>query len=230
MASSTTRPTASVSPSSEMLSRLYEQPPEQRDRADQRDRQRQRRDHGRDEAAQEQEDHQHHQRDRAEQRQRDVVQRLAHRDRAVVHRRHARPTAAAAPAMPAAPARTASTTRTVLASGWRSTASVIDGLAVEVGVGLDGLDAVLDRGDVLQAHRVAAAVADDQFGELGRIAQLAIGLQRQHLAAAVERADRRVDVGRAQRVATVRRGRCCARPARRAGRAPAPRSAWRRRC
>ena len=72
-------------------------------------------------------------------------------------------------------------------------------VAIEGGPGLERLDAVLDLCHVLQAHRVATAVGDDQFAELGGVAQLPVGLQRQRLARPVERADRRVDVGRAQR-------------------------------
>ena len=182
IASSTTRPDRERDAQQrDVVDRVAERP-EQRHRADERDRQRQRRDEGRDEPAQEQEDHQHDQGDGAEHGQRHVVQRRADRDRAVVHELEAAPIAAAAPGSAGIAALTESTTLTVLASGWRWTASEIERLAVEARRGLDGLEAVLDlRRRRAGAPALPLRLADDQVGELGGVAQLPVRLQRQRL-------------------------------------------------
>jgi hypothetical protein len=72
-------------------------------------------------------------------------------------------------------------------------------LAVVGAVGLGRLVAVLDRGDVLQAHRLAVAGGDDQVGEVGRLHHLRRALDGQGLLRTVEDTERRVRVGRAQR-------------------------------
>ncbi len=97
MASSTTKPTDSVSAISDRLSRRVAEQVHHREGADDRHRHRQRRDDGRRQVAQEQEDHQHHQDQGEEQGELDVVDRLADRDRAVEEhvQRHRWPAAAA---------------------------------------------------------------------------------------------------------------------------------------
>ena len=72
-------------------------------------------------------------------------------------------------------------------------------LAVVTGVGLDSLEAVFHRGHVTQANRVAVAIADDQLGELGGVAQLSVRLHGQCLLLTFECADGSVDIGRRQR-------------------------------
>jgi hypothetical protein len=173
--------------------------PEQRDRAEQRDRQRHRRDHRRDDAAQEQEDDEDDERDRSEHRQRDVVERVADRHRTIVDRRQPhrrRQLRLEAGELGAHRIDDLDRVRVGLAVDRERDRRV----AVERRRRLDGLEAVLDRRDFLQPHRVAALVADDQLGELGGVAQLPVGLQRQRLRRALERADRRVGVGGAERL------------------------------
>jgi len=148
--------------------------------------------------AQEQEDHQHHQRDGADQRQRDIVQRLAHRDRAVVDLGQLDRVGQLLAQLGQRGLDRVDHAHRV--GAWLALDRERDrGLAVEVAVGLQGLDAVLDRGDIAQPHRAGRAVQHDQVGEFGCVAELPVGLQRQGLARPLERADRGVDVGGAQR-------------------------------
>ncbi len=84
IASSTTKPTASVSAISDRLSMLKFSSVHDRERADDRHRQREARDQGRHRAAQEQEDHHHHEAERDDERELHVVHRLLDRYRPVV--------------------------------------------------------------------------------------------------------------------------------------------------
>jgi hypothetical protein len=72
-------------------------------------------------------------------------------------------------------------------------------VAVEPRFAARFFDAVGHRRDFLQPHRVSALAADDQLAELGGVAQLPVGLQRERLRGAFERADRRVGIGGSER-------------------------------
>ena len=94
--------------------------------------------------------------------------RRADRDRAVVQHVDATVAAAAAARNCGSIALTRSTTSTVLASGWRCTASTMErspSYQLAVLVVLDRID---HPGDVAQAHRLAVAGGDDQVAELPR--------------------------------------------------------------
>jgi hypothetical protein len=73
-------------------------------------------------------------------------------------------------------------------------------LVVHPARGLDVLDAVLDVGHVLEAHRVAVGQRrDDELGELRRARELLVGLDGERLALALERSHGRVGVGGLER-------------------------------
>ena len=71
-------------------------------------------------------------------------------------------------------------------------------LAIEGSPSAHVFYAVFHLGHITQAHRITAFVADDQVGEFTRGAQLLVALQDQGLRWAVQRADRCIDVGCAQ--------------------------------
>ena len=73
------------------------------------------------------------------------------------------------------------------------------GIAVESRPGAQVFDAVLDLGHIAQAHREAAFHADDQIAEITRIRQLFVGLEDQRLPGPIQRANRGIDIGCAQR-------------------------------
>ena len=87
-----------------------------------------------------------------------------------------------------------STTSTVLASGWRCTASTSARLpSYQLAIWSFSTE-FDDARDVAEAHRVAVAHGDDDVAEGVGVAQLRVGLDGQVLGVALDRADRRVDV------------------------------------
>mmetsp|Transcript_41224 Transcript_41224/g.96437 ORF Transcript_41224/g.96437 Transcript_41224/m.96437 type:complete len:432 (-) Transcript_41224:1240-2535(-) len=171
---------------------------QQRQRADQRDRQRGGRDQRGHGPAQEDEDHQHHQAHGQRQRDVDVVQGLADGHRAVAQRAHLD--------------RRRHLRRIARQQGLDlvdhlhrvGIGLALDGqrdgaLALVGGVGLAGLDAVLHLGHIPQQHRRAIARGHHDATEFRRVPELAVGLDGQRLAGPVEHADRRVGIGRLDR-------------------------------
>ncbi len=166
--------------------------------ADQRNRQRQHRDDGRRQALQEQEDHHDHQRDGQVQGEFHVMDGFADRCRAVVQHpdidrsRHLRLKLRQSCNDLVHHLHRIGIGLTLDAQGNRR-------LAVGPAAALGRLDAVLDIRHVLQAHRHAIAAGNHQVGKSFGIRQLAVGLQRQALARAVQHAYRGVGIGRADR-------------------------------
>ena len=197
MASSTTKPTDSVSASSVMLLMEKSEHVHHREGAEQRDRHRQRRNEGRRRRAQEQEDHQDHE----------------HRGRSAAFPRRRRPTGGSRSSGPSARSivdrrrnlraqrrqlglARASTTATVLASGCLWIASTIDAVAVEPARDLVVLDAV-DRSCATSSSLTGEPLrqATTTLAVVGRLVHLAGGLQRDVLLRPVQRADRRRGIG-----------------------------------
>ena len=146
--------------------------------------------------AEEQEDHQDDQADGQQQRELHVVHGGADRGRAVVQdvdaagrRRSSARRSCGSIAL------TRSTTATVLAPGWRWTASTIARCAVVPAGRLVVLDRIDHPREVAQPHRPAVARGDDDVAEAGRIGELRLRLDGQLLARPLDGADRRVGVG-----------------------------------
>ncbi len=193
MASSTTKPDRQRERHQRQVVEAVAEQVHDREGADDRQRQRQARDDGGREVAQEEEDDQDHQAERQEERELDVVDRVADRLRAVEedvesHRGGQLP----------------------LEGGQEPPDGVgdldrvgarlpLDGqddraLVAEPGRDLVVLDAVDDAPELLEPHRGAVAVGHDERPVGRRLRQLAGGLDGEGLVAAVQRARRQVDV------------------------------------
>ena len=126
-------------------------------------------------------------------------------------------------------------TSTVFVPGWRWIASTIDARAVVPARRLVVLHVVGDAADLVEVHRRAVAVRDDDVAELVRVLELAGRLHRERRLRAVEHARRHVHVLRRDRRWRRPRARCRAwragrdraagarRTSARRTRAPAPR-------
>ena len=168
------------------------------ERGDQRDRHRQRRDDGRGDFAQEQEDHHDDQRDGQRQRELHVVHGVADRRRAVVE--HVQGGAARQLAFEARQQRLDAVDH-LDRVGLRLTEYAEQDRAGSVvpARGLVVLDRVRHHREVAKPHRPAVAGRDDDVAELVGVRQLGLRLDGQRLLGVLQRADRRVGVGRGDR-------------------------------
>jgi hypothetical protein len=164
IASSTTKPTQSVSAISERLSRLYPQDVHHGERADERHRKREARDHRRGEIPQEEEDDEHDEAQRQQEREPDVVDRRADRDRPVERTRSFAEAEAASRTSAGAPesGRRLRPCSFPAASGSRRDRAHRPLVVDAPGGDLVVLDRVEGAADVLQAHGRPVAVGDDE--------------------------------------------------------------------